>query len=56
MTRFPNHSHTGRVLGKPSDTVWRFKIRDGVKFHDGSTFTAEDAAFSIQRAMAQHLT
>ena len=36
----------------PSDTVWRFKIREGVKFHDGSDFTAEDAAFSIQRAMA----
>ena len=36
----------------PSDTLWRFKIREGVKFHDGSDFTAEDAAFSIQRAMA----
>lgn len=36
----------------PSDTLWRFKIREGVKFHDGSEFTAEDAAFSIQRAMA----
>ena len=36
----------------PSDTLWRFKIRQGVKFHDGSDFTAEDAAFSIHRAMA----
>lgn len=35
----------------PSDTLWRFKIREGVKFHDGTEFTAEDAAFSIQRAM-----
>lgn len=33
-------------------TLWRFKIREGVKFHDGSPFTAEDAAFSIKRAMA----
>ncbi|MDO5680890.1 MAG: ABC transporter substrate-binding protein [Pelistega sp.] len=36
----------------PSDTLWRFKIREGVKFHDGSDFSAEDAAFSIHRAMA----
>jgi peptide/nickel transport system substrate-binding protein len=27
-------------------------LRTGVKFHDGSNFTADDAVFSIQRAMA----
>ena len=26
----------------------------GVKFHDGSAFTADDAVYSIQRAMARH--
>lgn len=28
---------------------WRFTLRQGVKFHDGSELTAEDVAFSMQR-------
>jgi len=31
-------------------TTWRFKLRGGVTFHDGTPFTADDAAFSIERA------
>jgi peptide/nickel transport system substrate-binding protein len=31
------------------DTTWEFKLRRGVKFHDGTEFTAEDVAFSIDR-------
>jgi peptide/nickel transport system substrate-binding protein len=28
---------------------WRFQLRQGVKFHDGTDFTAEDVKFNIER-------
>jgi peptide/nickel transport system substrate-binding protein len=31
----------------------RIKLRTGVKFHDGASFDADDAVFSINRAMAK---
>ena len=31
-------------------TVWRFHLRRGVTFHDGTPFTADDVVFSIERA------
>lgn len=33
-------------------TLWEFDLRPGVRFHDGSPFTADDVVFSIARARA----
>ena len=34
-------------------TQMRFTLRSGVKFHDGTPFSADDAVFSLQRAMSK---
>ena len=31
------------------DTTWEFKLRPGVKFHNGADFTAEDVAYTLER-------
>src|SRR4051794_26322416 len=43
---YPGLAESWRVV---SDTVWEFKLRSRVKWHDGRDFTAEDVAFTIQR-------
>ncbi len=37
-------------LKEGDNTVWVFKLREGVTFHDGAPFTADDVVFSIERA------
>jgi peptide/nickel transport system substrate-binding protein len=34
-------------------TTWRFKLRSGIKFHNGSDFAADDVVFSMSRALAE---
>jgi peptide/nickel transport system substrate-binding protein len=33
--------------------VWVFTLREGVTFHGGEAFTAEDVVFSLNRAMTE---
>ncbi|CAA9436386.1 MAG: ABC transporter, substrate-binding protein (cluster 5, nickel/peptides/opines), partial [uncultured Phycisphaerae bacterium] len=33
-----------------SDTLWEFRLRRGVAWHDGRPFTADDVAFTFARA------
>ena len=37
---------------QPDARTWRFKLRSGVRFHDGTPFTADDVVFSLERAQA----
>ena len=35
---------------QPDDRTWRFKLRSGVRWHDGKPFTADDVVFTFERA------
>ena len=36
------------------DKTWQFKLREGVVFHNGDRFTADDVKFSLERAIAEN--
>lgn len=37
------------ILSNDDATVWTFKIRKGVEFHDGKTLTADDVIYTMNR-------
>lgn len=61
LTRFNADGSIGPGLAASWDVteggkVWTFALREGVKFHDGTTFDAEDVKFTLDRAMAPDST
>ncbi len=42
----PGLAESWRVV---DETTWEFRLRKGVKLHDGSEFTAEDVAYTVGR-------
>lgn len=52
-TLTPDRNIEGRLAesfsSNPDATEWTFKIREGVKFHDGSTLTADDVVATYKR-------
>ncbi len=40
----------------PDNTEWTFKLRKGVKFHDGSNFTADDVIYTMSRHYGEKST
>jgi peptide/nickel transport system substrate-binding protein len=44
----PALAESWAITSDPS--VWEFKLRKGVTFHDGAPFTADDVIFSLDRA------
>ncbi len=41
------------VSTSPDNLVWRFTLRDGLKFHDGQPVTSRDVVASLRRWMAR---
>ncbi len=54
LTEFDAGAKVGPGLAEswenPSDLRWVFRLRHGVRFHDGRELTAEDVRFSFERA------
>ena len=61
LTRFQPDGSIAPALAesweaKDGNTVYDFKLRSGVKFHDGADFDASDVVFSLDRARAADST
>jgi peptide/nickel transport system substrate-binding protein len=60
LTRFDSDYHLEPQLAtgweNPSDNVWRFRLKENVKFHDGSLMTSKDVKASLDMAMANENT
>lgn len=41
------------IYSNADATVWTFKIRKGVEFHDGKTLTADDVVYSMRRHLGK---
>jgi peptide/nickel transport system substrate-binding protein len=50
LTLAPNLATSWKQV---SPTVWRFELRKGVQFHDGTPFTADDVVFSLARVAGE---
>ncbi len=47
LTKVPGLALSWKMV---NPTTWEFKLRPGVKFHEGQAFTADDVVFSLKRA------
>lgn len=61
LTRFEADGSVAPLLAEGWDVsedglTYTFRLRDGVTFHDGSAFDAEDVKFSLDRARAEGST
>ena len=48
---FTIQPHLAESIQTLNDTTWELKLRQGVKFHDGSDFTGDDVKFTIERVL-----
>jgi peptide/nickel transport system substrate-binding protein len=56
LVRFDKDMRSAPALAesyaRTAPDVWRFRLRQGVRFHDGAALTADDVVFSVQRALS----
>lgn len=60
LTEFDQESRIRPALAaewrNPDDRTWVFRLRPGVRFHDGRPLAAEDVVFSLERARTHPAT